>query len=398
MVSLTLGNIRKPQGRCFSGYASYPVLHPTNGPIHPSTPYPHLPPWPSTMCTVFASRMFALRVTNWLLCSTLSDRRWFVFHRASAERTSAPLTLLHVPVNCWCRLVCSTLSDSGWLVFTLDLHTALICPHNPPPCACELPGASRAGVTVAGWAPRVPAGPSRNRSIGKSNSCSQGHKLATLPNTERPPVAFFFIGPPQGAQLPPQPSTMCLRAAGVGQTGVGMTRCIRRAYLLFLFCPNVVKQARRSRFRGSFPGYMPCSLVLSRFDIRQVVPQRYIAPWAIHRSQVRQRAILQFCTFIPSMGGRTCFQRAPWDRFPERDRAEHMAVRALRRRAWWGEWLSTQGPDQGGPGGANHLLVVGRIHFQRAPWDRFPDCPGFWPRQLQPSTAEYFSVFWPWEP
>ena len=62
----------------------------------------------------------------------------------------------------------------------------------------------------------------------------------------------------------------------------------------FLFCPNGVKQACSSGFRGLFPGYMPSSLVLGRFHIRRVVPQRYIAPWAIHRSQIRVWAILHF--------------------------------------------------------------------------------------------------------
>ena len=174
MVSLTLGNIRKPLGRCFSGHAGYPVWHPTNGPICPSPPYPYLPPWPSTMCIVFASRMFALRVTNGLVCSTLSDRFWLVIHWTSTPPSSAPLTLHHVPASflvqathvLWLlaghhvfRLdqvktgllasqivalevtnsqLSSTLSVRRWLVFSLGLHRAHICPPGPPPCACVL--------------------------------------------------------------------------------------------------------------------------------------------------------------------------------------------------------------------------------------------------------------------
>ena len=94
MVSLTLCDIRKPLGHCFSGHTGYPVWHPTNDPIHPSPPYPLLPPWPSTMCIGYATQTYALRVTTALRVPGLVLRRaprdWYPDRPGSGPNSRNP--------------------------------------------------------------------------------------------------------------------------------------------------------------------------------------------------------------------------------------------------------------------------------------------------------------------
>ena len=150
MLSPKLGNIGKPQGHCFPGHAGYPVWHPTNrvdrvwhptnSPIHPSPPYPFLPSWPSTVCIVYKSEMYALRVTTTLRVPGL------IFQRAPRDRIpdrpgSGPDSRnrerwgastffgLLSPVRAYAHV-------RRWLFFALGLQRPHFCPPGPPPCAC----------------------------------------------------------------------------------------------------------------------------------------------------------------------------------------------------------------------------------------------------------------------
>ena len=85
-------------------------------------------------------------------------------------------------------------------------------------------------------------------------------------------VHLFFVlpyhcdaGPPVALQgFAPREHTSIFASTGVPMR-VGIRRWLRSAHLFVLFCPNGVKQARRSDFRGSIPGNMPVFSVVPAY-------------------------------------------------------------------------------------------------------------------------------------